>query len=95
MSLEGEGGKDDGGKGGDGGRLGEGGREGWEGVEGGRDVRKGEMREGGEGGREGGMTVIHILIVTQQINRPFPRSMRSQGKRPGRGSRQTGAVFEA
>ena len=28
-------------------------------------------------------------------NRPFPRSMRSQGKRSGRGSRQTGAVFEA
>ena len=33
----------------------------------------------------------HELI----FNRPFPRSMRSQGKRPGRGSRQTGAVFEA
>ena len=31
----------------------------------------------------------------QPLNRPFPRSMRSQGKRPGCGSRQTGAVFEA
>ena len=33
--------------------------------------------------------------MPNQNNRPFPRSMRSQGKRPGRGSRQTGAVFEA
>ena len=32
-------------------------------VEGGREV--------GEGGREGGMTFIHILIVTQQIHCPF------------------------
>ena len=31
-----------------------------------------ERREGGrEGWREGGMTVIHILIVTQQIHCPF------------------------
>ena len=32
------------------------------------------MSEGGErgkGGREGGMTVIHILIVTQQVHCPF------------------------
>ena len=34
-------------------------------------------------------------VASHTLNRPFPRSMRSQGKRPGRGSRQTGAVFEA
>ena len=28
-------------------------------------------REAGEGGREGGMTVIHIIIVTQQIHCSF------------------------
>ena len=33
--------------------------------------------------------------IMRASNRPFPRSMRNQGKRPGRGSRQTGAVFEA
>ena len=43
-------------------------------------------------------TITHICNHLKQLikfNRPFPRSMRSQGKRPGRGSRQTGAVFEA
>ena len=35
------------------------------------------------------------LLPHFSSNRPFPRSMRNQGKRPGRGSRQTGAVFEA
>ena len=40
----------------------EGGREGGEGREGGREVGEGRGRDGGWGGREGGMTVIHILI---------------------------------
>ena len=39
-------------------------------MEGGREG--GREREGGTaGGREGGMTVIHIIIVTQQIHCPF------------------------
>ena len=37
----------------------------------GGDGRREGGREEGEGGREGGMTVIHILIVTQQIHCPF------------------------
>ena len=51
----------------------EGGGEGRGGEERGGEGRGGEGRggEGRAGGREGGMTVIHILIVTQQIHCPF------------------------
>ena len=54
-------------EGGRGGRLGEGGRDGWRegGRAGGREGgREGGRREGGRegGGREGEMTIIHILI---------------------------------
>ena len=41
------------------------------GGEGGEGGRLGEGGRGGEGGREGGMTVIHIIIVTQQIHCSF------------------------
>ena len=70
--VEGGRGSRDEGEGGKGGR--EGGREregGRGGREGGREGREG-CREGGrDGWREEGMTVIHILIVTQQIHCPF------------------------
>ena len=44
-------------------------------MEGGKEGgREGGGREGGgrQGGKEGGMTVIHILIVTQQTTLSFP-----------------------
>ena len=42
------------------------------------------------------MSLQDLTKISPRVrNRPFPQSMRSQGKRPGRGSRQTGAVFEA
>ena len=76
MSLEG--GREGGRERGRGGReVGEGGREEGEGGEGGREREggRGEGEGGSESGREGGMTVIHILIGMFNSNPMIPQHL--------------------